>query len=501
MPHSYRSGADVGLDEGREQGSDRADDHQRRADRNADDTRHGDPPLRAAQHAHRVVEGQVGDHESARWRLEADAAVVRRATGERRRAGGRSRRGCATTDRATVAGPCRSTSRATVEACGSSSTAGSPRQTFGMTTSGSAAAAGSTVSEPSWSHSSNERVSRRRSTLRQLPPAMTSTSRWNATRRSPSPRSGEDPGTGSARPSGPHDPAGRPHRAESDTGSRAARPAASPKAGWAPAIRSASDCGREGTDAEEGDESEEQRRRHRQPAEVLGEVDDGATTRADQVFGPQREHGIRQAGGRPHDLVRLQVAVDDDRGLRRVAERRDAADRESGRGPRLVTVGAPRARSAGGTRQLVQVDAVRAGDEGDDRRDRRPGTRGTSRSVRPRTRRLAPRRPPSECPPESAEPRSRGLGIAARGDDARRRSGASPILGARARLAGQPKRRQGSATALRVRRRTSQTLEPDPGHAGEGSRCSAAARLRTVDPTEGGAPFVVLADRNRWRNR
>ena len=53
--------------------------------------------------------------------------------------------------------------------------------------------------------------------------------------------------------------------------------------------------------------------------------------------------------------------------LRRVAERRDAADRESGRGPRLVTVGAPRARSAGGARQLVQVDAVRAGDEGDDR--------------------------------------------------------------------------------------------------------------------------------------
>ena len=75
------------------------------------------------------------------------------------------------TARAAVAGPWRSASRAAADACGSSSSSGRPRQTCGIVIERlRGQRTGRAVSEPSWSHSSKERVSRMRSTLRQRPP-------------------------------------------------------------------------------------------------------------------------------------------------------------------------------------------------------------------------------------------------------------------------------------------------------------------------------------------
>ena len=159
--------------------------------------------------------------------------------------------------------------------------------------------------------------------------------------------------------------------------------------------------------------------------------------------------------GRPRPTRRraTEVAVDDDASCRRVAERRHPADGEAGRGARLVAVGASDARRAG----------------------RRPracrGRPGSAPETRATTGRSSAMNTSDFTICATSQPTARAASAAVRVPSGKRsnldleaaaprpprRRGHirvhRPILGCRARLAAQPKRRQGSATALRVRRR------------------------------------------------
>ena len=350
----------------------RADDDERGADRDADDARHGDRPLRAAQQPHRVVEGQVGDHEPARRRLAAGRDRRRAPTAARRRAADRSRRACARS--IAPRSPDRVARRAARRPRHGAprARAGSPRQTFGMAMSGSAATAGSTVSEPSWSHSSKERVSRRRSTLRQRPPAMTSTSRWKATRRSPSPVS-----SGSRQRIRPVTRTGRSGRSAASS-SRPTRTSAGPARRLARrGLRTghAQRDPRRGQrdDADKRDETEDQRSGHRQPAEGSARSTTRATARANEVRRP-RARRPRPAGPR--------------RPTRRRAP--------PGRGRRGCVV--PVAWPNGGTPPMANPVAARASSPSARRGARRAGCARELVAGRPGWRRRRGRRPGDRRP-------------------------------------------------------------------------------------------------------
>ena len=75
-----------------------------------------------------------------------------------------------------------------------------------------------------------------------------------------------------------------------------------------------------------------------------GDVGDATAARTDEVVWPDRKDGVGQAGGRPQPLVGEQVPVDQDGERSGVAEWRNPADREAGRGARLIPVGAADAR-------------------------------------------------------------------------------------------------------------------------------------------------------------
>ena len=228
--------------------------------------------------------------------------------------------------------------------------AGSPRQTFGITTSGSAAAAGSTrqravvvpqlegaglaqpldASPAAAGHDLDVAVERDQAlAVARLERVAAS----DAAR----PRAPDAPGRSAASSSWPTLTSRGP-------ASRRAN------AGWAPAMRR-----RPATRPRRTDAGERRRVRrasgdgHRQPAGRSARSTTRAAARADEVGRP-RARRPRPAGPRPPTRrscgsrsrsTRIVVAG-------RVAERRDAADRESGRGARLVAVGASRARRAGG---------------------------------------------------------------------------------------------------------------------------------------------------------
>ncbi len=146
------------------------------------------------------------------------------------------------TERAGIGPP---PSRSTAARCGGScSSVLLPRQTCGMTTSGSAACDGSTGREPPWSHSSKPRDSRIRSIDRQpltapAGPARPGGARPTARRA----RSRWGPGSGCGRRCGPVGRAG-PSSRRARTGAPAGRlpgaarwPARRRSAGWRPARR------------------------------------------------------------------------------------------------------------------------------------------------------------------------------------------------------------------------------------------------------------------------
>ena len=110
----------------------------------------------------------------------------------------------------------------------------------------------------------------------------------------------------------------------------------------------------------------------RQPGRLLGDRGDGRIRQDAQRRRRDREDRGRQAGRGPHDLVAPEIRIHDHADRSHVADRRDAADGESGQLVRLARRRASDVGGAGDRGQARQVDPVVCPPRGRSAARRRP---------------------------------------------------------------------------------------------------------------------------------